>query len=148
MTHNATGAGAKLFDVTIIERDTYDALSHSAFAIVASGTATVEAALAGTPMVIVYRGSELNWRLIRPLIRLDTFGMVNLIAGRRIVPELIQHDATDERIALEVSAILGNDARLTQMKQDLGRVRELLTGEGNQGAERAARAVMKVIRRP
>ena len=90
---------AQNVEVTVIERDTYNALSHAGFAIVASGTATVEAALAGTPMVIIYRGSSLNWRLIRPLIHLDTFGMVNLIAGGRIVPELMQTDATGENIA-------------------------------------------------
>ncbi|HWP42792.1 MAG TPA: lipid-A-disaccharide synthase, partial [Blastocatellia bacterium] len=106
-------------DVALIERDTYNALGHSAFAIVASGTATVEAALAGTPMVIVYRASELNWRLIRPLIRLDTFGMVNLIAGRRIVPEIMQRDVTGEKIASEVAAILEDEVRLSRMRDDL-----------------------------
>lgn len=144
-TLETTNAGDKSVDITIVERDTCNALSHSAFAIVASGTATVEAALAGTPMVIIYRGSELNWRLIRPLIHLDTFGMVNLIAGHRIVPELIQHDATGEKIAREVSAILESEPRQMQMQQDLSRVRELLSGDGSAGAERAARAVMGVI---
>ncbi|HSB09800.1 MAG TPA: lipid-A-disaccharide synthase [Blastocatellia bacterium] len=140
-------AGTRSVNVAIVERDTYNALSHSAFAIVASGTATVEAALAGTPMVIIYRGSELNWRLLRPLIHLDTFGMVNLIAGRRIVPELIQHDATGERIAQEVRAILENEPRRIQMKQDLAQVRELLAASGSTGAERAARAVIDIIGR-
>jgi lipid-A-disaccharide synthase len=129
----------------IIERDTYNALAHSDFAIVASGTATVEAALSGTPMVIIYRGSEINWRLIRPLIHLNTFGMVNLIAGSRIVPELIQHDATGEKIATEVSAILSDPERLSRMKKDLARVRELLSAGGGSAAERAATAVMNVI---
>src|SRR5262249_10109815 len=92
--------------ITLIEQDTYNALGHSLAAVVASGTATVEAALLGVPMVVVYRGSELNWRLIRPLIKLDTFGMANLIAGRKIVPELIQHDATPENIVSEMVAIL------------------------------------------
>lgn len=131
--------------IAIIERDTYNALAHSSFAVVASGTATVEAALAGTPMVIIYRGSEVNWRLIRPLIHLDTFGMVNLIAGRRIVPELIQHDATGERIAQEAIAILEDDSRRSQMARELDRVRELLAGGGGSASERAARAVMDVI---
>jgi lipid-A-disaccharide synthase len=105
----------------------------------------VEAALCGTPMVIIYRGSEINWRLIRPLIRLDTFGMVNLIAGGRIVPELIQHDATGEKIATEVSAILSDPDRLSRMEKDLARVRELLSAGGGSAAERAAMAVMNVI---
>jgi lipid A disaccharide synthetase len=131
--------------VTIIEDDTYNALSHADFAIVASGTATVEAALAGTPMVIIYRGSELNWRLIRPLIHLDTFGMVNLIAGRRIIPELIQHEATGENIAREAAAILSYPARLEQMRIDLAHVRDLLARGGGSGAKRAAQAVLDVI---
>ena len=131
--------------VTVVEGDTYNALGHSEFAVVASGTATVEAALAGTPMVIIYRSSELNWRLIRPLIHLDTFGMVNLIAGRRVVPELMQHDATGENIAREATGILSDKARLARMRQDLERVRELLAAEGGSAAERAARAVIEVI---
>ena len=134
--------------VTVIEGDTYNALGHSEFAVVASGTATVEAALAGTPMVIIYRGSELNWRLIRPLIHLDTFGMVNLIAGRHIVPELMQHDATGEKIAREAAAILSDPARLARMRQDLEHVRELLAADGGSAAERAAQAVIEVIREP
>ena len=131
--------------LTVVEGDTHNAIGHSEFALVASGTATVEAALAGTPMVIIYRGSELNWRLIRPLIRLDTFGMVNLIAGRRIVPELMQHEATGEKIALEVTAILSDPARLARMRQELGRVRELLAEAGSSASERAAQAVIDVI---
>jgi lipid A disaccharide synthetase len=129
----------------IIERDTHDTLAHSDFAIIASGTATVEAALSGTPMVIIYRGSEINWRLLRPLIHLSTFGMVNLIAGARIVPEFIQHNATGEQIATEVSAILSDPNRLALMKKDLSRVRDLLSAGGGAAAERAATAVMNII---
>jgi lipid-A-disaccharide synthase len=143
------GANVKRdIDVTIVERDTYDALEYAEFAIVASGTATVEAALAGTPMVIIYRGSELNWRLIRPLIHLDTFGMVNLIAGRRVVPELMQRDATGERIAAEVRAIVSDAGRLSRMLRDLEEVRERLRAGGAAGADRAARAVMQTAREP
>ncbi len=131
--------------ITVVEGDTYNALGHSEIAVVASGTATVEAALTGTPMVIIYRGSELNWRLIRPLIHLDTFGMVNLIAGRRIVPELIQHDVTGARIAREVEAILSDTSRLDRMRSDLEQVREKLEAGGDSGAERAARAVVQAI---
>ena len=134
--------------VTVIQGDTYNALCHADFAIVASGTATVEAALAGTPMVIIYRGSELNWRLIRPLIHLDTFGMVNLIAGGRIVPELMQHEATGENIAREAAAILSDPARLAQMRLDLAHVRDLLGRGGGSGAKRAAQAVLDVIHGP
>jgi len=141
----STRSERELMGVRMVERDTYNALAHSDVAIVASGTATVEAALSGTPMVIIYRGSEINWRLIRPLIHLNTFGMVNLIAGSHIVPELIQHDATAEKIAIEVSAILSDSTRLARMKKDLAGVRDLLSAGGGSAAERAATAVMKII---
>ena len=135
-------------DCVIVEGDTYNALCYAEIAVVASGTATVEAALAGTPMVIIYRGSEINWRLIRPLIHLDTFGMVNLIAGRRIVPELIQNDANGERIASEIQAMISDPSRLSQMRQDLSMVREVLTAREGSAAERAARSVIEVAREP
>jgi lipid-A-disaccharide synthase len=145
----AAGGGAEnALGVTVIEGDTYNALCHSEFAVVASGTATVEAALAGTPLVIIYRGSELNWRLIRPLIHLDTFGMVNLIAGRRVVPELMQREATGENIAREVTDILSDSERLSRMRQDLQSVRDSLSAGGGSAADRAAGAVLQLIREP
>lgn len=143
----ASGDAAEI-DVAIIESDTYNALCYSEIAVVASGTATVEAALAGTPMVIIYRGSEINWRLIRPLIHLDTFGMVNLIAGRRIVPELIQHDANGERIASEIQSIVSDPARVSRIREDLGAVRKVLTAREGSAAERAARSVIEIARVP
>jgi lipid-A-disaccharide synthase len=132
-------------DVTIIERDTYNAIGYSVFAVVASGTATIETAILGTPMVIVYKGSELNWRLIRPLIHLDTFGMANLVAGKKIVPELIQHDLTGPAIAREISDTAGDPERLCRMREELAEVRRQLKSEFA-GYEGAARAVMKALR--
>jgi lipid-A-disaccharide synthase len=146
--HGSPGGdrGAELLlSISIIEGDTYNALGHSQFAVVASGTATLEAALLGTPMVVVYRGSEINWRLIRPLIHLDTFGMVNLIAGRRIVPELMQHEVTGEGIAREVTDILTDPTRLSRMQRDLAGVQERLATSEGSASERAAREVLSVI---
>jgi lipid-A-disaccharide synthase len=132
--------------VSIIEGDTYNALGHSQFAVVASGTATLEAALLGTPMVVVYRGSEINWRLIRPLIHLDTFGIVNLIAGQRIVPELMQREVTGERIAREATDILSDPERLGRMQRELARVRdELATNDELSASQRAAREILNVV---
>jgi lipid-A-disaccharide synthase len=132
--------------VSIIEGDTYNALGHSQFAVVASGTATLEAALLGTPMVVVYRGSEINWRLIRPLIHLDTFGIVNLIAGQRIVPELMQREVTGERIAREATDILSDPERLGRMQRELARVRdELATNDEVSASQRAAREILNVV---
>ncbi|HEY6330841.1 MAG TPA: lipid-A-disaccharide synthase [Blastocatellia bacterium] len=131
-------------NVRVIERDTYNAVGHSAFAVVASGTATIETAILGTPMVIVYKGSELNWRLIRPLIHLDTFGMANLIAGRKIVPELIQHDLTGPAIAHATLSVVSDPERLCTIREQLAEVRRQLKSEFA-GYEQAARAVMRVI---
>jgi lipid-A-disaccharide synthase len=131
--------------IEIIERDTYNALGHSSFAVVASGTATIETAMTGTPMIIIYKGSELNWRLIRPLIHLDTFGMVNLIAGTKIAPELIQHDVTGLKIAQEVLALIKDPERMAKMREDLTEVRRRLDCGEIPGHEQAARAVLREV---
>jgi lipid-A-disaccharide synthase len=108
-------------------------------AIVASGTATVEAALLGAPMVVVYRLSALTHFLGRRLIQVPHVAMVNLIAGHRAVPELIQGEFTPERVAGEVMALLPDGPRRTAMLEDLAGVRRRL---GSGGASlRAAREV-------
>lgn len=137
------GSGLQSPRLTLIEHDTHNALGHSDVAVVTSGTATLEAALLETPLIIVYRGSELNYRLIRPLIHLDTFGMVNLIAGEKIVPEFIQHEMKPNRLAQAVLDLLRDEAQRFTMKQKLREVKQRL-GEGN-AAERAARIVMEMI---
>lgn len=108
-------------------------LKHARAAVVASGTATVEAALAETPFVVVYRLAPLTWLLGRKLVKLDTFAMANLIAGRRIVPELIQHDFTAANIIRELQLILPESASRSQMISDLKQVRERLR-DSNRGA--------------
>lgn len=132
--------------VRLVERDTYSAVGHADFAVVASGTATLETALLGTPLVVVYRASTINYRLIRPLIRIDTFGMVNLIAGRTIAPELIQDDCTPERISGEVLGFLNSPDRLAAMRGELAAVRERLASGGD-ASRRAADAVLRAIHR-
>lgn len=115
-------------------------------AIVASGTATVEAALLGAPMVVVYRLSALTHFLGRRLIQVPHVAMVNLIAGRRAVPELIQGDFTPERVADEVAALLPDGPRRSAMLQDLADVRARL---GSGGASlRAAREVYALLQAP
>lgn len=133
--------------VRLVERDTYSAVGHADLAIVASGTATLETALLGTPLIVIYRVSELNYRLYRPLIRLDTFGMVNLIAGRRVAPELIQQDCTPERVAAEVLGYLEAPHRRAEMRDELARVRELLGESGSDASHRAAVEVLEVASR-
>ena len=121
-------------------------VKHARAAVVASGTATVETALAGTPFVVVYRLAPLTWLLGRRLVRLDTFAMPNLIAGRRIVTELIQHDFTPENIVSELKAILPDGSRRAQMIHDLKEVRERLRDEtGTESpAMRAAQEILQL----
>ena len=86
--------------------ETLPALAQSRAGIIASGTATVEAAMMGTPFVMVYRVSPLTYRLGRPRVKVPYFAMVNLIAGEEIVPELVQHDFTAENVVGRLHEIL------------------------------------------
>ena len=121
---------------------TDDVLAISDVAITASGTATVQAALHGRPMVVVYRLSPLTYRLGRRFLLVENVAMVNLIAGRRIVPELIQENCTPENIAAETLTLLMNPARADETRRGLEDVRAKLGGPGASG--RAAEAVLEV----
>ncbi len=144
----ASGVEVKLTD------DARASLLHARVGVVASGTATVEAALTGTPFVMVYRLAALTWTLGRHLVQVPYFGMVNLVAGRAVVPELIQDGCTPESVELGVRALLEDGAARQQMKAALAEVRGMLRGEpassgaadhaGQTTAQRAARAVLRV----
>ena len=122
-----------------------EALTHSRAAVVASGTATVEAALVGTPFVVVYRLSGLTWRLGRRLVKLEHFAMPNLIAGRRVVPELFQDDFTAESVVAELKKIIPEGPARAQMIAGLAEVREKLRPSDIPAAERAAQALIEVL---
>ncbi len=109
----------------------------------ASGTATVEVALAGTPMVVIYRVSALSWFLGRRLVKLDRVSMVNLVAGEEVVPELLQGEARPERLAAEGAAILDDPERACRMREGYGRVRDALMG--GVGLRQVAEEVLSVI---
>jgi lipid-A-disaccharide synthase len=126
--------------VRAVEEQTDDVLSAADAAIVASGTVTVQAALHECPMVVVYRLSPLTYRIGRPFVRVDTFAMVNLVAGRRVVRELIQDDFKPEVVAGEAMRLLLDVAYAGQMKRDLREVRDTLGGRG--ASRRAAHAVL------
>ena len=115
---------------------TYDALAAADCAIVASGTATIEAALLGTPMVVIYRVRPLSAFILRRMIRTPFFSMVNLIAGRRVVTELIQDDFTPEAVESEVRRLLESPGTTSEMRASLAEVRAKL-GPGG-AIERAA----------
>jgi lipid-A-disaccharide synthase len=136
---------AKGFSVRVhVVRDSiYDVLGISDAAIVTSGTATVETALMETPMVVIYRVSGFTYFIGRLLVDVDHIAMANIIAGKTIVPELIQDDATPERIAKEIARILTNEVERADMKRELKKVRERMGEPG--AAKRAARLAIALL---
>jgi lipid-A-disaccharide synthase len=139
---SAQGGGSVA--MAIVEGDTDTVLASSDVVLTASGTATVQTAVHDKPMVIVYRLSPLTYLLGRPLVKLDTYGMVNLIAGERIVPELIQGDFTPEAVAREGVSLLTDRARVDRVRAGLAAVRGRLGGSG--ASRRAAEAILRTLR--
>jgi len=135
------------WQVKFIAEDTYNALAAADLAIVSSGTATVETALLGKPMIVVYRLSPLTARLAKPLVRTRFFSMVNLIAGRMVVPELIQHEFTPQRVAAEAGKLLSpsqaGKRQVEEMLRGLEEVRQLLGPPG--AVERAADEIRRLL---
>jgi|SRR5579872_3196389 len=131
--------------IKVIEGSTWDALAHAELALAASGTVTIEAALMGVPMVSFYRVNALSWILGRWLVRAPFLSMVNLVAGRKIVPELIQDQMTGERVASEAKNLLEDRAARATMRADLGEVARKLQSERDP-MEIAAEWIEKVFR--
>lgn len=131
--------------VTLVP-DALPALHHSHAGIVASGTATVEAAMMGTPFVMVYRVSPLTYALGKPRIKVPYFAMVNLITGEKIVPELVQHDFTAANVAAHMRQILAEGDARTRMLAGLVQVRARLTPTGTDRRSAADRAAEEVLR--
>jgi lipid-A-disaccharide synthase len=129
--------------LSIIAGQSYQALAAAHLAVVASGTATVEAALAGTPTVIVYCVSPLTFRVARSLVRVDHVGMANLLASERIFPELLQDDFTPARLAHEMLGLIGDRERLAAIRQGLARVITRLKGPG--ASARAAQVALELM---
>ncbi len=129
--------------VRVVQGRTHEVMAASDLILVASGTATLEAAIIGTPMVIVYRLALISWLLGRLLIKVPYIGMVNLVAGKSVVPELIQFEATPERIADEASRLLESPERRRRMQQRLREVRDRLGPPG--AAARAAEAILEIL---
>ena len=126
--------------VQVIEGETENALANADLALVASGSATVEAALLGAPMVVFYRVTTPSWMVGKMMVDVPFYSMVNLLAQRRIVPELIQSDCTGERLASEAGRLLESEQARRRMKQDLGAVKRSLQGE-TPAAQRAAEVI-------
>lgn len=128
----------------VIEGETDAVLASADVAVVASGTVTVQAALHGCPMVVVYRVGPLTYKLGKPLLHVNTYAMVNLVAGTRVVPELIQDAFTPEAAAAEALRVLTDPAHAAKVKRDLADVRARLGTAG--ASRRAAEAVIEIAR--
>jgi lipid-A-disaccharide synthase len=129
--------------IQVVSGDTYNLIHAADLALVASGTATLETALLGRPMVIVYRMAPLTYTLARLLVRVPFIGMPNLIAGRKVVPELVQGEVTGEHIAAEAKRILDTPAVQEEMIAGLSEVRRQLGGGG--AAIRAAAIALQML---
>jgi lipid-A-disaccharide synthase len=127
----------------IVEDDRYGAIQAADVAWTASGTATVEIALLGRPMIIIYRLSWLTYLVARWLVRVDHIGMVNLIAGQRLMPELIQQDVNAERIAAETRVLLDDAKARARITEELSKLRERLGRPG--AADRVAELALSMM---
>jgi lipid-A-disaccharide synthase len=128
-------------------RDAQASLLHARAAAVASGTSTLEAALIGTPFTMVYRVAPLTWSLGRRLVKVDRFAMVNLIAERDVVPELVQGEFTPQRVCAELRRLIPQGEARDTMIASFGEVRRRLrpSGPGGTASERAAQAVLALL---
>jgi len=114
----------------VVTEHKYEAIAASDLALTCSGTVTLEAALLGTPMVVIYRLSPVSWLLGRVMVKVPHISLVNLVAGRRVVPELLQGGVTAERLAREAVRVLDDPGALERMRADLRDVRSKLGGGG------------------
>lgn len=124
--------------IQVIEGESWDAMAYSDLALAASGTVTVEAALLGTPMVTYYKVTSVSWLAGKFLVDVPFYSMVNLIAGKKIVPELMQGQMTGEALAREASRLLTDTAARQEMKAGLTAVKEKLTQSGSPAGRAAA----------
>jgi lipid-A-disaccharide synthase len=132
--------------IRIVEGEIWDVLAHADAALAASGTVAMEAALCGTPMVVYYRVSPLTWLVGRPLVKVPFYSMVNMVAGREVVPELIQQDATGSKLAAHIRRLLGDTAARERMLEGLKDVAARLDS-GDDPMRRAAGIVEELVRK-
>ncbi|NGZ95845.1 MAG: lipid-A-disaccharide synthase [Nitrospira sp. WS110] len=126
--------------VTVVKEQSSEVLAVSDFGLVKSGTAILQAAVVGTPMVLLYQISSLEWWIASFFKRVEWIGLVNLVAGRSVVPELVQSAATGQRLYEETIRILDDRAVYDEMKDELAKVRTALGEPG--ASKRAAEAVL------
>lgn len=139
--------GARMVEslVKVVEGETRDAMAHADVTLAASGTVAMEAALLGAPLVSFYRVTPLTWYIGRPLVNVPFYTMVNLVAGRRVIPELIQNDMTGERLASETLILLDSENARAEMKAGLSEVARLLASHGDPLEESARRVATSLL---
>ena len=129
--------------VQIIPHCPNEVMAASDLLFIASGTATLQAAIIGTPMIINYRVSWLTYQIAKRLVKIPYIGLVNIIAGKLVAPELIQHDMTSERLGAEALRLLRTPALVQEMREAFRRVRETLGSSG--ASRRAAELILREI---
>lgn len=130
---------------TIVEDDTYNCMKHASFGIIKSGTSTIEAALLGLPMVVVYKTNSLTFAIGKRLVKIRNIGMVNIIAGKTIVPELLQGEVKAEKIFETGDEILSSEKRYSEMKSALAETGTVLGSKP--ASDIAAGEILKVLNR-
>ena len=139
-------SGIQIPSAVIVERgDSYSALAAADVAVAASGTATLESAILGVPLIVVYKSSALNWRIFWPMIKIPFVGLPNLIAGKQIAPELLQDDLNARRLQEEILKLVDDPDLVRNQREELGKVRASL-GEAN-ASTRAAEFVIEALER-
>jgi lipid-A-disaccharide synthase len=131
--------------IQVVEGETWDVLAYADLALAASGTVTIEAALLGTPTVTFYKVTGLSWFMGRFLVRVPYYSMVNLVAGRAVIPELMQNEMSGERLAAEALRLLNDDGARERMRQDLATVAAALSGEDDP-MDRAAGVIQEFLK--
>ena len=131
--------------VKFLTDKTYALLKYSDAAVVCSGTATLETALIGTPEVVCYRMDEFSYRVARAFVKIGFISLVNIIMGREVVKELIQHDMTVEKASSELRAILPGGVRYEQMKKDYDELAAIIGGVG--ASDRFAQRMVELLRK-
>lgn len=130
-------------ELRIMEARTYDCLEAADFALVCSGTATLEAAIMKKPFFIIYKMNWLNYLLYRPQVKVPFIGMVNIVVGGKVIPEFIQSQARPEKIASDAVALLNNSSKMNEMIRGLAEVRSQLGESG--AAKRAAQIILDYL---
>jgi len=137
--------GSSGVDITIADNDTYNVVAAADFAIVASGTATLETAIIGTPLLITYKASLLTYIVYKFVATVRFLGIVNIVAGREIAPEALQYDAAPRNIARTVVSILSKPGRTDEMRKGLAAVKSSLGAPG--ASMRAANIIASLLKK-